>query len=91
VLYLLGTWLSSVVPDRIGVIVNHSIDEATPVTRPNERIVHPRLGSNNARVDPPKLVVVRRDERWHDVELRARRRDLDGSRGYVCYALLRHC
>jgi hypothetical protein len=42
-------------------------------------------------LDPPKLVVVRRDDTWHDGELRAWRRDLDGWRGYACYALLRSC
>jgi hypothetical protein len=43
--------------------------------------------------DPPKLVVVRRDDRWHDGELHAWRRDVDGWRGYVRYAVspgLRH-
>jgi hypothetical protein len=35
----------------------------------------------------PKLVLVRRDERGHDRWLRAWRRDLDGWRGYVGYAV----
>jgi hypothetical protein len=37
-------------------------------------------------LDPPKLVVVRRDDTWHDGELRAWRRDADGWLGFVCYA-----
>jgi hypothetical protein len=38
-------------------------------------------------LDPPKIVVVGRDDAWHDGELRAWRRDLDGWRGYVRYAV----
>jgi hypothetical protein len=38
-------------------------------------------------VDPPKLVVVRRDHAWRDGELRAWRRDLDDWCGYVRYAV----
>ena len=34
-------------------------------------------------LDPRKPVVVRRDGSWHDGDLRAWRRDLDGRRGYV--------
>jgi hypothetical protein len=36
-------------------------------------------------VDPPKLVTVRRDDRWCDGGLRAWRRDDVGWRGFVCY------
>jgi hypothetical protein len=32
-------------------------------------------------------VAVRRDGSWHDDELRAWRRDLDGWRGYLRYAV----
>jgi hypothetical protein len=38
-------------------------------------------------LDPPKHVVVHRHGRWCDGELRAWRRDLDGWRGYVRYAV----
>jgi hypothetical protein len=38
-------------------------------------------------LDPPKLVLVRRDDHWCDGELRAWRRDLDGWVGYVRYAV----
>jgi hypothetical protein len=36
---------------------------------------------------PLKLVLVRRDDRWCDGQLTAWRRDLDGWRGYVGYAV----
>jgi hypothetical protein len=36
-------------------------------------------------VSPAKPVVVRRDRRWLDGELRAWRRDGDGWLGFVCY------
>jgi hypothetical protein len=36
-------------------------------------------------VDPPKLVIVRREGRWCDGQLRAWRRDDIGWRGFVCY------
>jgi hypothetical protein len=35
---------------------------------------------------PGRPVLVRRDDHWHDGELRAWRRDLDGWRGFVCHA-----
>jgi hypothetical protein len=38
-------------------------------------------------VDPPKLVLVRRDDQWCDGELRAWRRDVGGWLGYVRYAV----
>jgi hypothetical protein len=38
------------------------------------------------RVEPPRAVLVHRDGRWHDGELRAWRKDLDGWLGFVCYA-----
>jgi hypothetical protein len=34
----------------------------------------------------PAPFIDRRDDHWHDGELRAWRRDLDGWRGFVCYA-----
>jgi hypothetical protein len=37
-------------------------------------------------VDPPKTVLVRRDGRWLDGDLRAWRRDDDGWLGFVLYA-----
>jgi hypothetical protein len=37
-------------------------------------------------LDPPKLVVVHRDDLWCDGELHAWRRDPDAWRGYVRYA-----
>jgi hypothetical protein len=39
------------------------------------------------RVDPPKLVCVRRDETWHAGWLQAWRRDGDGWRAYVRYSV----
>jgi protein involved in temperature-dependent protein secretion len=36
---------------------------------------------------PAKPALVRRDDHWHDGELRAWGRDVDGRRGYVCYAV----
>jgi hypothetical protein len=44
-------------------------------------------------LDPPKLVVVHRDDHWCDGKLHAWRRDPDGWVGYVRYAVspgLRH-
>jgi hypothetical protein len=37
-------------------------------------------------LDPPNIVVVRRDDRWCDGELHAWRHNPDGWRGYVRYA-----
>jgi hypothetical protein len=37
-------------------------------------------------VHPPKPVLVSRDGRWLDGDLRAWRRDVGGWLGYVCYA-----
>jgi hypothetical protein len=37
-------------------------------------------------VSPARPVIVRRDDRWLDGDLRARRRDGDGWLGFVCYA-----
>ena len=37
-------------------------------------------------VDPPKPVLVRRDGRWLDGDLRAWRRDMDGWLGFVNYS-----
>jgi hypothetical protein len=45
------------------------------------------------QLGPPKLVVVHRDDHWCDGELHAWRRDPEGLRGYVRYAVspgLRH-
>ncbi len=38
-------------------------------------------------VHPPKLVLVRRDDRWHPGQLRAWRRDGVGWLGFVCYTV----
>jgi hypothetical protein len=46
-----------------------------------------RLRSTMRLVDPPKPVVVRREDHWHDGELSAWRKDLDGWLGYVRYAV----
>jgi hypothetical protein len=35
-------------------------------------------------VNPPKIVTVHRDGRWHDGQLEAWRRDDDGWRAFVC-------
>jgi hypothetical protein len=37
-------------------------------------------------IHPAKPVLVRRDGRWLDGDLRAWRRDVDGWLGFVCYA-----
>jgi hypothetical protein len=38
-------------------------------------------------VNPPKLVTVHRDGRWHDGQLSAWRHDIDGWRAFVSYSV----
>jgi hypothetical protein len=38
-------------------------------------------------VNPPKVVTVHRDGRWHDGQLSAWRRDDNGWRAFVCYSV----